>query len=365
MKILIRSVTSAALFLAAALSPLAGAFFVPVDGEFPAGGLSADQIAHITAQMQEIADTYNQRDTIKLAGNQKKFAEANNQANASTLLNGSPQCNSDISSFSFGIATSAGIVNPAGVQDTIDNLNRGKDSTTGFAANGFTLYGSVDGSVISASVLKDFIFDFKAGYFAAEGVVVEQLGFSSFMAGGGFRYRLFKPKSSSSSYAILPVTVGAGLYQVSSGINVSVDDISHSATDELTNITTEAVTDLEFSIENSTMTVPVEIICPVRFFNHLNVFAGSGFDLVFGNTKIDLKADSDVEISHQSLPIIPLKMPDLELKDSKTTKNADLFRYKLMFGGGFKAAAFTIDVPVTWYPIDNNLAVSIVAGAAF
>lgn len=341
------------------------AFFTPTDGDFSGIGLSAEQLAQIAAQMQEIADNYNQKDSIKLAGHQEKFADANNKANASTLLNGSPHSNTGISSFSFGIASSSGIVNPGGIQDMIGDLNDGNDSDSGVAANGLTLYGSLNGSLISSSLLKDFIFDFKAGYFKADQLVAKELDFSSFMIGGGLRYRIFKPKISTKNYSVLPITIGAGVYQVNSGINVTVDDISHSSTDALTQISTEATTDLEFKISNSTTTFPVEFICPVKVYTYFNFFAGTGFDLIYGETSISLKADSDVKISHSSIPLVPLQLPDLVLQDDETVKNSDVFRYKLMFGGGFTIGAANVNIPVTWYPADNNFALSILAGVSF
>lgn len=349
--------------LATISSPLFGGYFDYIDGEYPLG-FSDEFVTAITEKMQGIADDFNEEDAIALSGNQENFAKANNNANASTMLNGNLYTRTTIKTVAIGVGTSAGVVDPGGIATIADDLNEGKDLTTGAALNTLTLYASVDGASLPPEFTKNLLFDFKLGYFSND-TLIDNFTFDSFMIGGGGRYKIFTPANSSGVVAFRPITVGTGVYYVQTNMEVSVDDLHAATTDDLTGIKAEVNSDLSFAIENKSTTVPIELVSSARLFGFANVMAGTGCDIVMGETVVDLKADTSVTISHSTLPISPIKSPSLELKDSKTTENAQFFRYKLLLGLGFEAGAVTFDIPASYYPLDNGYAVSVVAGAAF
>ncbi len=344
-------------------TPLFSAYFTPVDGVFP-DTFTDEYLNVITNQMQTIADEFNQEKVIKLAGNQENFARANNNANSSTLLNGNLYTRTEIKTAAVGAGSAAGVVGPAGLSKIPDDITSGKDSSVGAALNGFTVYVSTDGESFGFEPFRNLLFDLKLGYLQ-DNSLVSNFTFDSFIAGGGLRYKVYRPEIQSDIMMVRPVTIGTGVYHTSSKMSFSVDDLSQNLYDNITQIRTQVATDLDFTVENSSTTVPLEVVSSARFFGFFNIILGTGFDFVFGETHVDLNADSTVTVSHDILPIQPIKAPDLKLNKSETAENADLFRYKILSGIGFEFAMVTIDVPVTYYPLDNGVALSVLAAAAF
>ncbi|MDA3898926.1 MAG: hypothetical protein PF637_00250 [Spirochaetes bacterium] len=339
------------------------AYFTPVDGAY-GSEFTPEYIATVVEQMQEVVDLYNSDKKVLLAGNQDKFAEANNNASSSTMLNGSLYTRTDIETVAIGLGTATGIVNPGAVSTITDDLNNGKDVNAGAAINGFALYASVDGNSFPVDILRKILFDFKIGYFSNSSIV-EDFNFDSFMIGGGIRYKVFRPQVSSPSVVFRPITIGTGVYHVNSSMTFFVDSLYKDITDQVTGIRTQVETDLEFVIANSSTTIPLEIVSSVQFFNTINLIAGTGCDFVFGSTDVELTADSDIKVSHSLLPVAPIEAPDLKLHDSVTTENAQFLRYKIIGGLGVQIASATLDMPVVYYPMDNGFTVSLIAGAAF
>ncbi|MBN2436748.1 MAG: hypothetical protein JXK07_15920 [Spirochaetes bacterium] len=339
------------------------AYFTPVDGSYgPA--FTPEYINTIVQQMMDVAESFNSDQRILLAGSQDEFAKANNNASASTMLNGSLYTRTEIDNIAVGFGTAAGVVNPSAVSSIEADLNKGKDIGAGGAINGFTVYASADGASFSDSFLKYLLFDAKIGYFSS-GSVIDQFSSDSYMFGAGVRYKPFSRINISQNMYMRPVTFGTGVYYVQSSLTVNADNLYKKIHDDLTGIQTEVSTDLQFVVSNSSTTIPIEAVTSFCFLDMFSLIAGTGFDFVFGSTDVDLETDSDISVSHDILPIAPIQMPDLKLHDSKTTENSQMLRYKIITGLGFQLKSFTLDIPVTWYPVDDGYSITIIGAALF
>ena len=116
---------------------------------------------------------------------------------------------------------------------------------------------------------------------------------------------------------------------------------------------------LEF-VEN-TFTVPLEAVTSLRLLNFLNLSLGLGADLGFGIT--DFKLTGDATASFEGLPDFLNLAQNAGLSASTgATNSPDLFNPKLMAGLGFSIGPVIIDIPVTYYFLNNGYNFGITLG---
>jgi len=127
----------------------------------------------------------------------------------------------------------------------------------------------------------------------------------------------------------------------------------------LTTIIIDSQLTLEF-VKN-TITIPLEAMTSLRMFGFLNLSLGLGADIGFGSA--DFNLTGDVTASFEGLPEFLNPLQNAGLSASTGSKNSpDLFNPKLMAGFGFSIGPVIIDIPVTYYFLNNGYNLGVTLG---
>jgi hypothetical protein len=113
-------------------------------------------------------------------------------------------------------------------------------------------------------------------------------------------------------------------------------------------------------VEN-TFTVPLEATTSLRLLSFLNLSLGLGADLGFGIA--DFKLTGEATATFEGLPdfLTPAQAPGLTASTGGTN-SPDLFNPKLMASLGFSIGPVIIDIPVTYYFLNNGYNFGITLG---
>jgi len=113
-------------------------------------------------------------------------------------------------------------------------------------------------------------------------------------------------------------------------------------------------------VEN-TFTVPLEAATSLRLLNFLNLSLGFGADIGFGIT--DFKLTGEAAATFDNLPdfLTPAQAPGLTASTG-ASNSPDLFNPKVMAGLGFSIGPVIIDIPVTYFFMNNGYNFGITLG---
>ena len=122
---------------------------------------------------------------------------------------------------------------------------------------------------------------------------------------------------------------------------------------------------LHLNFDTYTYIIPIEAMTSLRVLGFLNVALGAGCDIAFGLSSI--KAYGSLFVSNN--PDLPVgitmdKKPSLTL-DLPGTSSPAFFNPKIMGAMGFNFGPVIIDIPVTYYFVDNGYSLGITLGLTF
>lgn len=121
---------------------------------------------------------------------------------------------------------------------------------------------------------------------------------------------------------------------------------------------------VRFGIDSETYTVPVEIVTSFRLFWILNLTAGAGMDIIYGNTDIGLSSAGDVNVSFSTGGATVTQPGQVTVDGSTRDVNPSRYRPKLIAGIGLSILMVKIDFPMIYYP-DSGAAFGITAAVVF
>jgi hypothetical protein len=192
-------------------------------------------------------------------------------------------------------------------------------------------------------------------------------GFDIFSLGATANYQLLAPQSLAgglihwrginvgSGFIWQKTSISAGLGLSSLGVGPFEQDFSGTGT-----VTIDPTLSLDFTID--TFVVPIEVTTAVRLLWFLNIPLGIGVDLGFG--KSDLKVGMDAKIKAELTGY--QQESDGYLKVSAGGDMApSFFNLKAMTGIGLNLGPVLIDIPLTYYFIDNGFSVGLTLGVVW
>ena len=215
----------------------------------------------------------------------------------------------------------------------------------------------------SKFLLKDLYLGLHFGYMKLDNDTLPldeiSFGFNNFSLGATVNYQLVAPVSRAKGLFLWRgVNVGSGfIYQktnISAGLGM--DEIEQGF-DSGGKLTIAPALSLNFNID--TFVIPIEVNTAVRLLWFLNIPLGVGVDLGFG--KSDLKIGMDAKITAE-LSGYPTETPGTLSVKAGGDMPPSFFNMKLMSGVGINLGPVVIDVPVTWYFIDNGYSVGVSVG---
>lgn len=328
-----------------------------------------DLEAEVNKQLGQIETDLNADPMVKLTGNQTEFATGNANANAASIINGSLYSGLDAgiaaASFSFGGATE----NPGKAFTLADDIQDGTDSYTGAAVSGFATNVLINANTLPFIPIDGLLLETKFAYFSGDDIIAG-LGYESLLIGAGARYKIAALPVQAPMFKLRALTVGAGIYYASSTMTFESDPIEKNQTSnvniagKLSDVETRTETVLDFELKNQSVIIPVEVVTSAKAIYFLNIIAGTGFDLVMGQTTVKVDSDSTINVYKDGALQKASTNPDLALSDSETKESPSIARFKIIYGVGLNLGPARVEVPVAYYPA-SGFAISAVAGAAF
>jgi hypothetical protein len=118
--------------------------------------------------------------------------------------------------------------------------------------------------------------------------------------------------------------------------------------------------DLEFNV--NTFIIPLEAMTSIRLFWFLDFAAGAGVDIGFGSSTLDVIGSAKVNFPNIGQLGAVLDKPGSLSLNMGGSASPTLFNPKLMIGLGFGPGPVIIDIPVTWYFLNNGYSFGITLG---
>jgi hypothetical protein len=269
--------------------------------------------------------------------------------------------------FAFTVGPAVGIKlpgsNPFGImnelEDIVDTLDEKGDLKIGLDVQAISGQLSIN---TSSFLLDGLYLGIRFGYFKADNLI-DDLGLKTISFGLVGNYQIVKEKSFAAGLVKWRgLSLGTGfIYQNTElSYEAAIGGQSESFAGGSVTVDPKLVLDLT----SNTFTIPLEVATSVRLLWVLNLTLGAGVDIGFGNTKLDLGAKGDARIFDGSGNDITATPGNLTTSGGGTMRPT-IFNPKLMGGFGFAFGPVILDVPITWYPVENGFSVGLTVGAVW
>jgi len=110
--------------------------------------------------------------------------------------------------------------------------------------------------------------------------------------------------------------------------------------------------------------IPIEAVTSMRLFWFLNVALGAGFDIAFGSSNINARGSFSVSDVSLSDGVVMDRKPSLSYGLGGTS-GPGIFNLKIMGAVGCNFGPVIVDIPVTYYFVDNGYSFGITFGLTF
>jgi hypothetical protein len=151
------------------------------------------------------------------------------------------------------------------------------------------------------------------------------------------------------------VNVGTGFIFQNTNLNIKYPFDPITSDEGSVNLKIDPSLFLDMKI--TTFTIPLEITTAIKLI-FLNIPIGVGVDFAFGSSKIDIGIDSNIAVTGGIGKITPGKLNATAGGD----ENPTFANFKLMTGIGLSIGPVIIDIPITWYFLDNGLSIGVTLG---
>ena len=267
--------------------------------------------------------------------------------------------------YAVTIGAMGGIMNPGNIfslpgeiNNILDNVEELNDINIGF--NPQVLNAQIGFN--TSFLLNNLYLGLKLGFFSlGSGPISFTTPSIGFMA----NYRLVPERSNSTGNMLWRgINLGTGLIYQYTDMEIGIPLPSKREQINIMNLySTSMLIDSKLILKfiENTFTVPLEATTSLRLLNLLNLSLGLGADFGFGITDFTLTGDATA--SFEGLPdfLTPTQAPGLSASTGGTN-SPDLFNPKLMASLGFSIGPVIIDIPVTYYFLQNGYSFGITLG---
>jgi len=222
-------------------------------------------------------------------------------------------------------------------------------------------------------LLKDLYMGFRVGFTPDLGNMMNDVlgdmgglgfSFSNFLIGITANYQLIGSKSIAGIITWRGINLGTGLLLQNTKLKMAYPLPSMTQTLETyTNTKLKIDPRLSFNMDITTFTIPLEVMTAVNLI-FLNIPLGVGVDFAFGKSAMNIGMHSDIVISGGN-ELIGTTKPGYLTVDAGGEVSPTFANLKLMTGIGLNIGPIILDIPVTWYFVDNGLNVGVTFGLMF
>jgi hypothetical protein len=199
--------------------------------------------------------------------------------------------------------------------------------------------------------------------------VVEGLSLSNMLLGVTANYQLLPKLSLAGLITWRGLSLGTGfIFQKTKlGYYFAMDSSLMSGTISTAgignNISYKIDPKVGLDMDITTYTIPIEAVTAIKLL-FLNIPFGAGVDLAFGKSDIRFGAAADVNFTGLNSAIYQ-KSPGSLAVDLGGEMSPSFVNLKIMSGLGFAFGPVIIDIPVTWYVMNNGFNIGLTFGVAF
>ena len=381
-----RIISLAVVFLLT-MTGMTALFALTIDGSAPQLGPAGDPV--VDAIQEELDSAFEREktsyeDEIRgISPNPKKMIGAFATSSVFSSIGASLRTFQGYDSFALTVGVMGGVQLPASIFSvfgSLDAIANAADKLLDDINKDGDLQMGVNPQVINAQLgintsgflLKGLYVGFKGGYMNLPINLDEfQMSFLTWSAGAMINYQVIPQfKLMGGLIVWRGLNVGAGFVYQSTSLNldipIKVDDGSSSG--QTTIGSTGAYLDfgnpkLSFRFNINTYTVPLEAVTSIRLLGFANFSFGCGADLGFGSATMSGSLDSEINI--RNLPSGMTQSPGRMNVSMSGTNSPSLINPKIMGSLAFSAGpAIILDIPITYYFLNNGYNIGITFGIA-
>jgi len=258
-----------------------------------------------------------------------------------------------------------------------EDLLNDKNVVIGFNPQVFSLHVGLNASSLIKIFPKDLYFGLRIGFFGLNDMEIDlgggtsaNLNFNTFTIGLTANYQLIK-SSGSGLIVWRGLNIGSGFIFQTTTLDMPIplgelrSPIQNIGLGSLNNL--ELVLDprVVLNMSINTFTIPVEAMTAVKLV-FLNIPLGIGFDIGFGTSEMSVGLESGVNIEGANSQALSQDRKG-SLSVGINNKSApDAFNLKLMTGLGFAIGeTVAIDIPITYYFVNNGFNIGFTVGVRF
>jgi len=243
----------------------------------------------------------------------------------------------------------------------LDKLNRDGDIKLGFNPQ---VINARIGLNTSKFLLNNLYLGLRIGYMKLNGDDLGSAGlsFDAFSIGATANYQLVPSKKVAKGLLLWRgVNVGTGFIYSGTKIGLSMNLGRQEGTfSGIGTLTIDPKMVLDFKID--TFTIPVEVTTAVKLLWFLNIPLGVGADFGFGKSDLKVSAAGDMNVTGSG---IQQQTPGYMSLTAGGDMSPTVTNFKVMSGVGINIGPVIIDIPVTYYPLDNGYSVGFSIGAVW
>jgi len=288
----------------------------------------------------------------------------------------------DYNFLSISLGAMVGLQVPANTMDlinekiTVEDFLSDDNLIFGINPQAFSLHIGFNPSVLIKVFPQNLFLGLRIGFFGLNDMdialsdgVNANLNFNTFTIGATVNYQLVQ----SVNWGLIKwngINLGSGFIYQTTNLDMSIP-LGRMVTDignvggGLDNLRLALDPRVTFNMNINTFTIPVEVMTAIKLI-FLNIPLGFGFDIGLGSSSLSLGIKSPVNIEGDNSHLLEQdKEGNLSVSLEKSA-SPDVFNLKLMTGIGFAfGETFAIDIPVTYYFLNNGLNIGFTLGLRF
>jgi len=252
----------------------------------------------------------------------------------------------------------------------LDKLKEDKDIKLGFNPQAINARIGIN---TSKFLLKNLYLGLHFGFMKLDmekfGLTDPHISFESLSLGATVNYQLIPSQKIAKGLLLWRgVNIGTGFIYSGTKIGLSMglqsykQDFNDTGNNFKGEITIDPKINLDFKID--TFTIPIEVTTAVKLLWFLNIPLGVGMDVGFGTSDMKVGMKADINTTGMPAGITQSKAGNISATAGGPMPPS-AFNLKLMTGVGINIGPVILDIPVTWYFLDNGYSVGVTLGAVW
>ena len=214
-------------------------------------------------------------------------------------------------------------------------------------------------------LLKNLYLGLRVGYINFPNLI-DGFSFKTTTIGLTANYQLVSPVDLASLIVWRGVNIGSGFIFNNSKMNFSLpmEAFSEPLDGTYTNAILQIDPRIFLDLNIKTYTIPLEVMTAIKLL-FVNIPIGLGVDLAFGKSDMKIGMDADINVIGSQIYNVNQTRPGSLSVNAGGEMSPSFMNLKLMSGIGFVFGPVVIDIPITYYFINNGFNIGVNIGVTF